>query len=505
MKKVIFALLMLVLGLVLFCSPFMLLAGQSDKALQTLVLNGPDILGFGAEENTEDSKFAAECSNLYPSDNGLSTLTYGFLPTTDSNSVFIEACMVADEVFYNYFTGGNYQVKRYSTQTEIIPAADGGSLFLFAFGFYKSGYYYYAMNEKAMYKATTGAGTKVIGVTGYNLPFYEAGYTATSAAIWKNRLWVSGASPGGVYNRMFISSPTDWEDFTPAENRGNVWDVPNYAKITKLISTLAGLYVVCWDGVYLVSGGDSPDTWRIDKVVTFAVSGGQKSIIPYKGAIILHDGKDVYMLEGYNLQKLCQIPYSGYSFDTLAMWYDRYLAFGNVSSAAGVIYDIQTKSYFEIPIIKGLIADRFFVSGNFLFSPLPTLSQSTSTQITPFSWKSCWITLDGNAANNKEIVRIEMDTLLTGGASAEVGLGYSEKSGEGYISKTFIGKNYTAASKGVRPPTNTLVWNVGLRKAVKRIYLKWLYNSGTVSSTSFIKQIRIFYRNVGNIKGNEIR
>lgn len=506
MKKFIFALLMLILSLVLFCSPFMLLAGQSDKALQTLVINGPDLLGFGAEENTEDSKFAAECSNLYPSSNGLSTIYNNYFgPVT--GETFFDGKMVNEEIIYNSSSSilGSKTIL-YRSGQDMIPSVYSGGSFLFAFGFYKSGAYYYAMNSSVMFKALYGAAAPT-QVTG--LPFYSGTYSASSAAIWKNRLWVSSSNSAtpNLRNRIFVSSPTDWENFSTGTSAtdGFVQDMPDYVNVIKLVSNLTGIYVICSDAIYLISGGDSPETWRTERVAVFNQVGSVRQIITFKNSIILNDGKDFYILEGYTLQKLCSFPYSDFNLTACAMWADRYFVMSSTPLVNSVIYDTQTKTYFEFSPILGLVENNYWVKSDLWFQLPPVFKQNNLNQITPFTYKTSWLTLDGNPANFKEIVRIEIDSLLDSTASVEIGLGLSTKTGEEYFKKIIPGKTYSESIKGTRPPTNTYTWNVGMRKAVRRIYIKWAYNAGTIGATSFLKQIRIYYRNVGNIKSNEVR
>jgi len=505
MKKILCLLLLLVLS-----APA--ISGTDDSGLQVIQFQAKDMLGFATENITEDSVFAyatttsnsaVNCHSSSTSLNSLSTQTFSLSHTTSSVQL-MDAVLPPNRNFGAIFLmkkGTDYflRVKDGANDFELMPHASVSNTYLFASSIYLSGQYIYVCNGDEVWKYVSGSGTS----TRINsLPFDTM--TCVSAATWKGRLFVA------TEYTMYNSAPNDYENWDVTLGAGET-RFSNYGSIRKLIETQYGLYIFTMTGVFLLSGGDTTATWRIDKVCAVVpevdYSNVAASAFAHKNAVLFSNRGSIYMIEGMNTSFLAHTPTYGlttyFQIYKMMMSQDRYLYIAGIASATYkvFVFDIQTKSFYEHDWLDIPYGDNFYGESDgtkVLFSWLPTMSfkdNTTATTFEDFTYRTSYTTLDVNNGTHKRISRVEVDMKAATADTIECRLYYQEIAGETYETTNMVGAGYL----------KTYVWNVGLDQPVRKMSL-YLSNDGqTPKGITSVKTMRVYYSPLGTIKDSTLR
>jgi hypothetical protein len=496
----------------LLLTQYAVLAGTDDSGLQVFTVDFSKQLGETNLAASEDTKISDYCYNLYNSGNGLTNFgvyTSSAIPfygirykrfyrggTVNGHPYVCEQNNGSGTYEINFFNGDS------SSTWETMIASSGSNN---VFGFRQLGYYYF-VNADNFIRFTASTST-VSTLTGK--PWQT--YGGLGFNIWKNRLWVIGYNAYLYPTALYYSSASDMTDFTASATAGGVISLPNgTATITGIYSTLYGLYITTTsDGIYLLSGGDKPSSWILEKISTQSVSNWNGFVYENKFYFLNETNGSfkysIFVVNGVNIEKICELPYNRFSFSTLnkSIFSGNFIIIPNPYSVSGYVYDIKNQSGFETSDINGVISENYIIKSETLYnyrirySPIFNDFSNMQTSIYPWAYKTSWLTLDGNASNRKEIDRIEFDYQ---GGTTNVYLYYAYGNG----SSAYAATTLTAP---INTRLSTYVWNAPIgRQQSNRFYLYFLSSGAQTMTTNYIlKQARIYYRNIGNYKTNSLR
>jgi len=332
--------------------------------------------------------------------------------------------------------------------------------------------------------------------------------TGNTVAIWQNRFWIASGYT------LSYSAPQDFENYTNSATAGGTTNIPEISTIYKIMATKNGLYVFTDKGIFLQSG--SSKAWSIEKISELLVP-NKKSFTQADDGVYFIIGRTVYVASGYSIGVFCEIPSA---LDTAKTTIRRdeiifnpsrslLIISNNLMGEFSFVYDVKNKSWSR-SLQYNFLCPYGYINvsgtGKYIWYFLPTNQQSdriynilTSTYQTPLTWyyATAWITLDGNPGNRKEIDRIEIDAL---GGTHSVFLFWA--SGNGLSS--FTNLKYSAP---INTRLSTYTWNSPMGKnQSNRFYFQEQSDGAQTMTTNYVlKQIRIYYRNIGNYKTNTLR
>lgn len=521
-------------------------AGTDDSGLQVYTIKGEDMMGTTMAPNTEGLKFGQGMQNMFQTGNGLSTFytggsAYGSLSSTNTSKFLdLDSCYTPqfgnDSFYYSFYTGtssvhinlsgsGFSSSKKFKYTDTLfggLGLASGWS-FVRAFKDPFNTNRNYIFTPKRIFSDIFLSGTSEI-----TFPF--GGDTLLDCEYHKNRVFC-GALTGYVY----YSSALDLADFTNASGKGGTIKLPS--PIRNLESTQYGLYIFTSSGVYLLSGGEQPSSWKLEEVFP-GVSNyvglnnrSHDSVFERNNVVYFisqDSGRDnfcvVYSISGYSHQKIAYVPPTSYPYyaglnmlgENTLMWYN-----GTDCS----LLDINTGALStRTDITSGTNAYNFYCYNTYGMTgyaykiywkqPLEYNYNAGDTYITsqPQFWYRTPIINFGTPGNQKEISRVEVDYIFAknfygAGSKCEMYLYYP------YVN--FLWTNVTSPAisendTGVitpyytKVPYKTFVWNAPAKVPMKRCYLDFHSYSTNYAyvgyQQSILKEIRIYYRDLGAYK-----
>lgn len=497
----------LILGTLLIASNAF--CGTDDSGLQVFTLNGADMLGESADVAQEDTKWATYSLNMFNSGNGISC--YGRPQSAGyewdeepqamcGNRPFIRTQGTGSNHVWVH-TNGNYGPAA-GTRTLLLTAVTSGAD-IFTFRGLTKDYLFtgnYLISSADGFASTSAVSLPAVG--------------GNRAAVWQNRFWYS------TQYTIYYTAAQDFENFTNSATAGGTTNIFGISTIKKLVGTKYGLYIFTDAGIFLQSGASK--AWSIEKISDLVLY-GPDTATSYNDTIYFlsqsPEGKKVFALASTQIVTLADIPNFVVSTNgTMKVVNGGRLLIlcQNVLSGVSGVYDMQSKSWsrsYEYNVIGG---DSYYAKSTsylkyaiFQFpkaekflaeidSPLTAYTSVLSYVVPqPYGFNTNWFTLDGNASNRKEINRIEID--FQGGTST-VQLNYAYTNGNSAATGIYL-----YAPTNFRP--TTYVWNAPIGKQQSnRFYLAFAsYGAQTMTTNFFIKQIRIYYRNIGNYTTNALR
>ncbi len=493
----------------LILTPCEVWAGTDDSGLQVFEIGGGKFTGMLPKTIIEDTGIAQSLINLIPSPEGYySLLDFGAL---NANYTNIPRIYVDGTFFDNSGQSFLALEKRTALGTsEIVWYTAGGALTneidasasnynSWFSAFFNS--YIYIVNGDSFMRFQPSAPSPAT----LSKPWGISG----AACIYKNRLWVAEANGTNTY--LWYSSASDWSDFTVGATTGGVFNIQSISGVRKLCSTNYGLYIMCDNEIFLLSGGDVPSSWRLDKVFSGYPLGNNGSWNYYAAVI----GNDVYFLtktnalfriSGNAIELVSTMPqrWGSYitSYTSCNSLKNRFFCLTNPANTNyGIIYDLQERCWYLNTEFNYLVggSDGYYINTgslntSFSLKITPNFAESDTSYgrnvIYPWRWDSAWLTLDGNSNTQKEINRIEIEYQ---GSTTSVNLFYATPTYQ-YVSttKTF----YPTFDSRI----TTSVWNAPVgKKPINKLFLGvQSFGEQTQKINYVIKKIRIYYRPLGS-------
>lgn len=503
-------------------------AGTDDSGLQVFELDVTKMKGFSADVMTEDSFYAQECKNLYANGYGLTSLfqyasddifTYGST-TAVSTLRFVDWSKTSSYFLNAFYKDGSYYVTRTADNNIVIPAASADNSFIFGASFFYGTFQEIVVSKKAVY---TVNGVQVTG-----LPFFPT-YDLRSATLWKNRLWVL-AGTGVQYYRLWHSQASNYTNFTSSATEGGVLNLADFPDCVRLVGTNYGLYIIAREGIWLISGGDTPTSWRVEKIIAWKNDLAHGGVCEYQGQLFLTCDKGIFLLSGTSLEKLTELP-KQINVASTSIIHDRFLGitastdttpnayhYYSTSTSETYLYDLQSKSFITAYPVHGVFNNDLWVKFSSalaytVYQAPPLIYSATNTNtMMPILYHSPWLTLDGNGANSKIVKRIEIES-IGNNPTMEVAL-YAELANNTLLGSANSYKDFNtsipltslATPTAGRPATNTFIWNVAERQPFRKIAIRFQSLDGATMTGNFLlKKIRVYYVPVGNPLKNSLR
>lgn len=558
MKRVF--LFVLTIGLVLGTS-LCVLAGEDNSGLEKFVIKGSDMYGWGTETDSADTKFASYAKDCYTDDSGLFATQYS---TTSGDfhystwAVSLRAVQPTPEIknfyLYSQSVGGDHDVivnmqyigaggstssvlirRLYGTgastgELDLVSPNPNATNFLFAVNINNPTYtnlpgVLVMGSEQAYwwYSGWFGAvkyGDRTTVFPNANWPMYSGGAKPLAACMWKNRLTVA-SSDGDTSseNRLYFSSVVNPLDFTLSTGAAHFFDLVESVSIKKLIPTAYGLYIFCESSIWLITGGDNVTSWTVEKIYdsqTLLVGAVEDNDMIY-----FWNSENIFSLSGRESTAICKMPYAAHVLSPFyfpsAIWYSRYLMIQNY------MIDLKTKSHYICgnvlaPVSKYNAIETVAVTGAYTRLKIVDIPTFRNTVYSASSWinrdfyyLSNWITLDGSDSTRKIIRKIEVDYFAS--ASQEIYLyaiysygtdSYPYETYGPYIKLTGKDQGALVGGYGAGPPFWTRTFNNALPSAQRKLKLYISSNGASIKSSGAlgIKEIRIYYINVGSNKGD---
>lgn len=492
----------------LLLTPCAVLAGADDSGLQVFELLGPKTTGMRPDAIKEDTGIAELLINLLPSPNGFYSITdFGALASgvTDIPRGFLAGAMFSDPggefiALEKRIPGGTDEIVYYQASGAITSEVDANaSIFSSFFAAFDGGLVYIVNGDSFLSFNPASPTTSTLS---------KPWTMAQTACIWKNRLWVAEGSGSNTY--LWYSAAQDYDNFT-TPSPGGVFNISSRSGVKKLCPTNYGLYIMCDNDIYLMSGGDVPNSWRLDKLFTgftLGYNGGYNYFATVIGNEVwfLTKTSSLFRISGTQIQLVSTIPqyYIGLialNFSGCCSFKNKYFVLTNPPGNYGMMYDIEQQCWilcneFSYPLGN---TDNFYINSNagrtkFSLKITPNFADSSAIYgkpvIYPWQWQSSYFTLDGNDYTQKEIDRIEFEYM--GGTASVYIYAVNPSAIVSSYSKTFV------------PATNnritTNVWEapLGRRSTNKISFLFYSADTNTQYINYMIKKIRIYYRNLGS-------
>lgn len=492
----------------LLLTPYAFLhAGTDDSGLQVFTIDNTRMTGMKPETIIEDTGIASSLTNLLPSPFGYySILDFGAAAAGVTNipRSFLSGYMFSESgrefvALQERINGGTDEIVYYQASGAITNEVDANaSAYPSFFAAFENGLVYIVNGDSFISFPPASPSP-----TALSKPWS----IAQTACVWKNRLWVAEAA-ANTY--LWYSAAQDYDNFT-VPSPGGVFNIASRSGIKKLCPTNYGLYIMCDNDIYLMSGGDVPNSWRLDKLFsgyTLGYYGGFNYFATVIGNEVwfLNRTNALFRISGTQIQLVSTIPqyYSGFLgqvFTGCCSFKNRYFVLTNPVGYYGIMYDIEQQCWilvndFAYPMGN---TDNFYIYTDttktaFTLKITPNFTDSAVTYgkqiMYPWAWQTAYFTLDGNSYSQKEIDRIEFE--YQGGTMAVQINAVNPESAVSTYSKTFV------------PITNsritTSIWAAPLGKRSTNKIRFYFYSSGT--DTQFInyivKKIRIYYRNLGS-------
>jgi len=491
----------------LLLTPYVVCAGTDDTGLQVFTINGGELLGETSDVGQEDTKISQYSYNLFNSGNGLCSLPQPYGSGYEWTGEAIAITYSQNYTYIDVLGSTDCVIVRTLDPLGSTPQttlAVGVAAFI-DFKVFSFGSFTYIFCGNKIIKSTTGTTT----TSEVSLPLAA---TYNTCDVWQNRLWIATA------DFLFYTAPQNYDDFSNTATTGGTTRIPSCGTIYKLIGTKYGLYIFGQNGIFLQSG--SSKNWQIDKISNLRLT-DYSMVTSYNDMVIFADysdiNKKIWQLAATEITEICNIP-SGYPTLPTAIPFSQLRIIGGgkyialvhpTATKTSLVYSIDNKSFFETSEFNS-VGETYFIkksSTKYKIYQLPNFQKFFNdwndsggnylTPLYPWAYKTAWITLDGNASNRKEISRIEFDYQ---GGTTDVYLYYAY--GNGSSSST-----YTVLNAPINSRLSTYVWNAPLgSQQSNRIYLYFLSNGAqTMTNNYMLKQIRIYYRNLGNVKTNTLR
>ena len=496
--------------------------GTDDSGLQVFTLNGADMMGETADVGQEDTKISQYSLNMFQSGNSLTVPVRSNSDYSYTQNYGSETLYYADMTNLQTLNFSSALITRISTggfdANVYLHSSPGSSPVYDVITLLTSTAYTPWVSEIFAYNSggteCVFLGKKIIALTGTAssptttevvlTSFSLAAQPCTNAAIWSNRLFMAYG------NYLIFSAAQDFSNFTNSATAGGTIRLYESSYILKMVSTRYGLYIFTSDGIYLQTGTGSKTTWEISKISNIV----SNTAISYNDVIyFIETSNRLYVISGTQVATLAEIPPNfPVIYGKMQMGFSaggKFLIMANPSySNKSFVFDIDKKSFHRSDEYNALSAKYsmkktattyqifpipYFGKGDTAYNPFDT----SPVVFMPWSYTTAWLTLDGNAGNRKEIDRIEID--YQGGTTA-VSLGWAYGNGSYSTASTYL---YSPA----QARHNTYVWNSPAGKQQSnRFYLKLeSYGTQTMTTNYILKQIRIYYRNIGNYKTNALR
>ena len=493
----------------LLLTPYAVLAGADDSGLQVFELLGPKTTGMRPDAIKEDTGIAELLINLLPSPNGFYSITdFGAASSgvTDIPRGFLAGYMFSDFgsefiALQERIPGGTDEIVYYQAGGAVTSEVDAN-----ASGFPS----FFAAFDRGLVYIVNGDGFFSFPPASPSPTTLSKPWSiAQTACVWKNRLWVAEAS-ANTY--LWYSAAQDYDNFTVGSGTGGgVFNISSRSGVKKLCPTNYGLYIMCDNDIYLLSGGDVPSSWRIDKLFS-GYTLGYNGCFNYFATVIgnevwfLTKTSSLFRISGTQIQLVSTIPqyYIGLialNFSGCCSFKNKYFVLTNPPGNYGMMYDIEQQCWilcneFSYPFGN---TDNFYINSNagrtkFSLKITPNFADSSAIYgkpvIYPWQWQSSYFTLDGNDYTQKEIDRIEFEYM--GGTASVYIYAVNPSAIVSSYSKTFV------------PATNnritTNVWEapLGRRSTNKISFLFYSADTNTQYINYMIKKIRVYYRNLGS-------
>lgn len=486
-------------------------AGTDDSGLQVFTVDFSKQLGESADVVQEDTLLSPYCYNLFSSGNGLCSFpqpkgsgyewTGAGVDIVDSS--FGDAIVRADN-------GSASDIFSHINPSYAAPSM-GARVLLTAAGSTSDNSELFAFQNGST--AAVFVGSKIITITGNHFAptttevALPSG-TGRSAAIWQNRFFYSYS------NYIYYSAPQDFFNFTSSSTAGGVIRLYEDTSILKIVSTKYGLYVFASSGIWLLSGS-SKNAWSLDKISNILLPDFDMVTV-YNDVVYFKDfrsqGQKIWSISGVTVSLFAEVPYKiALAHQMRFVNSGKFLILASpTTNGTGYVYDVARKTFFETSEYNGLGSNWYFLkrtSTGYKIYELPLGEVFTNEYdgttgyyvpvLYPWAYQTAWTTLDGNSGTRKEIDRIEID--YQGGTTSVV------------LYYTYGNGSFSYGTTTLTAPTNsrmtTYTWNAPIGRQQSNRFSLYFLSSGTQTMTInyILKQARIYYRNIGNYKNNNLR
>jgi len=518
------------------------LAGTDNSALQVFTLSADKMGGYSGDFTlTEDTGIPSYTLNAINFGNALIKTPIGSLSATNLNidyvySAFQSEGLDARSTIYATckMSSGEISLIDAKIGTLIYPSVTS-TVPITGFNYYRGGLYTYLIGPLAdkIVKVSNG------GVVSTFTPALDSTENIIQGCLWNGRIFLVTSS-----NTIVYSTASDVEDYKSA-NGGGAFRLSPESMVLQLMPANNLLYILTVDGMWVLYG-DSPESWRIEKISDISPSFIQNNV----NSVLLAKASDnsCYYVDKENnicqvvstsVKRIAKIPVifqsDGFGTTNYHFYYKYISCFGDnlialsqwnipassyVETGKTYLYDLTKKQFWITQGMDVILKNQYMTpvedtaaarsalnfNGYYVYDnwssgveySVAGVLQDIKQNGRLLDYETAWISLDNNLSTRKKIMRVEID-MIKGSGTYECIL--TPSLGSNYA-RTFSLSGGITTSLNLLAKTKTVVLNVA---GTFGTYLGTTAG-GTVNAFKLrfkteqpfvLKQIRVYYYPTG--------
>lgn len=524
-------------------------AGTDDSALQTFTLSADKMGGYSGDFTlTEDTGIPNYSLNAINFGNALIKTPIGSLAATNLNidyvySAFQSEGLDARSTIYATckMSSGEISLIDVKVGTLIYPSVTS-TVPITGFNYYRGGLYTYLIGplaDKIIKVSNSGAVSTFA-------PALDSTENIIQGCLWSSRIFLVTTS-----NTIVYSTASDVEDYRSA-NGGGAFRLSPESMILQLMPANNLLYILTVDGMWVLYG-DSPESWRIEKISDISPSFIQNNV----NSVLLAKASDnsCYYIDKENnicqvvstsVKRIAKIPIifqsDGFGTTNYHFYYkyiscfgDNFVAFSQwgfpgssyyVETGKTYLYDLTKKQFWITQGMDIILKNQYMnpvedtsaaratldFNGYYVYDNWSSsIEYNTAGNIQNIKqngrlldYETSWISLDNNLSTRKKIMRVEIDMIKSSGTYECI---LTPSLGENYA-RTFSLSGGITTGLTLNSKTRTVVLNVGstfgtyagqtAAGSVNSIKIRFKTEQPII-----VKQIRVYYYPTGSYKSKQ--